>query len=411
MSRTISTDVVNPELLTEAVRGQFAQKGAFMGAGVKQIGACVVSGSMPEGGPKAIGQTVKVPYFNYIGDFVANNETTSGTFMSSFSPNKIAQTSETSSISRDSLFFEVSQWAQGNALVNPAVGNPYEEAARQAEASASRAMDKRIITAASAAGAPAKDYYSSSSPRTLDWDMLVDSMFELWGDEQDEIAGIITHSQGKKDILKLKDSTGRPLLLESQREGDVDIFCGLPLIVSDRVTITGSAMGSVTASGTTPPTVTLSGTPLGTFRLQIDIVVGGSLGTATFRFSTDGGNTWSATMATGASIPLTDTAIDSLVGVNGATGVTAAFAAGTYNADNLYTSTTSLKAQTLVVKKNSLAFWYASGHLGLQTDRDIAVDSDLGAMHLYAVAHRYRRKSGSTKCGVIQITHNVSGYS
>jgi len=31
-------------------------------------------------------------------------------------------------------------------------------------------------------------------------------------------------------------------------------------------------------------------------------------------------------------------------------------------------------------------------------------------MHLYAAAHRYRRLANSTKAGVIQVVHNVSGY-
>ena len=80
------------------------------------------------------------------------------------------------------------------------------------------------------------------------------------------------------------------------------------------------------------------------------------------------------------------------------------------NADNLYTSNTSLKAMSMLLKRNALAFWYASKHLGMQTFADIYKDTDEAAMHLYAVAHRYRRVGGSTKPGVIQITHNVSGF-
>jgi len=87
-------------------------------------------------------------------------------------------------------------------------------------------------------------------------------------------------------------------------------------------------MSAVTATGTTPPTVTLSGNPTGlvTGQVQIDIVVGGARGTATFRWSEDGGVTWAATQATAASVVLTGS------------GLTAAFAVGTYNADNLYTA-------------------------------------------------------------------------
>lgn len=405
MAITAITDVFNPQILSEAVQGVFNQKTAFMGSALVANGAVIVNNSMPMGGQNAVGQTITVPYFGTIGSFVNNPDG------SAITPNKIQQTSENGTITRDSLGFEVSRWAQGNALINPLVGDPYQEAARQILVAAIRAMDARIITAASASGVYQNNVYSSSVPRTLDWDLLVDSKVNGWGDEQDSLAGMVVHSQTHKDLMKLKDTTGRPLLLQTESEGSiVERFCGLPVVISDRVPLTGSTMGAVTATGTTPPTVTLSGTPLGAYKLQIDIVVGGTLGTATFRFSTDGGNTWSATMNTAASVVLTDTAIDSTVGQNGATGITATFNSGTYNADNLYTSTAALQVTSLLVKKNALAFWYSSGQMGLETFKNIFAHTDQAAMHLYAVAYRYRRIPGGTKPGVVQIVHNVSGY-
>lgn len=409
MAITVSTDVFNPESLVDAVQGVFAQKTAFMGSRLSSLGIVTVSGTMPVGGPGAIGTTITVPYFNTIGEFAANSDG------NAVVPNKIQQITETASVSRDSLAFAVSRWAQGNAMVNPNVGDPYVESARQILTAAERAMDKRIITAASAPGVYTKDVYSSGAPRTLDWDLCVDAKFDGWTDEQDDIAGLLVHSQTHKDLMKLKDSTGRPLLLTSQTQGGpVSEFCGVPVIVSDRAPITGSTMGSVTSTGTSPPVPTLAGTPLAPFRLVVDCVVGGAHGTATYRFSTDGGNIWSNTVTTnatpGTAVALTDSAIDSRVGINGATGLTLAFAAGTFNADNLYTSNTSLKAMSMLLKRNALAFWYSRQHLGLQTFIDIYKDTDEAAMHLYAVAHRYRRLGGTTKPGVIQILHNVSGF-
>lgn len=409
-SATLQTDVFNPESLVDAVEGVFAQKTAFLGSRMTALGVVLVSGSMPVGGQQAIGTTITVPYFNTLGDFVSNAEG------SAVSPSKLSQITETATVTRDSLAFAVSRWAQGNAFVNPNVGDPYVESARQILVSAERAMDKRIITAASAAGVFIKDVYSSTSPRTLDWDLCLDAKFDGWTDEQDDVAAILMHSQTHKDLMKLKDSTGRPLLLASQAQGGpLDTFAGLPVVVSDRVPVTGSTMGSITATGTSAPVATITGTPLAPFRLQVDCLLGGAHGTATYRFSTDGGNIWSATATTnatpGTAVALTDTAIDSRVGLNGATGISIAFAAGTFNADNLWTSNTSLKAMTMLLKRNALAFWYSSKHIGLQTFADIYKDTDEAAMHLYAVAHRYRRAAGSTKPGVIQITHNVSGFS
>lgn len=408
MATTIHTDLFNPEILTEAVQGVFGQKTAFMGSRLSSLGIVIVDGEMPQGGPEAIGTTVTVPYFGVIGEFEEN--VTDG---NALTPVKVKETTETASITRDGLSFSVSRWAQGNSFVNPNVGDPYEECARQILASAERAMDKRIITAASASGVYVKDVYSSTIPVQLSWDLCVDAKFEGWGDEQDDIAAILVHSQAHKDLMKLKDSTGRPLLLSSQAEGGpLDRFCGVPVVVSDRVPVTGSAMGAVTSSGTSPPVATLAGTPLGAWRLHIDCMLSHASATL-IRFSTDGGQNWSANIAAaddGVPVALTDTATDSKVGVNGRTGVTVAFASGTFTDDNLWTATASLKVQSMLLKRRALSFWYNRRALALDTDKDILADTRVAAMHLYGAAHRYRRMPGGTKAGVIQIVHNVSGY-
>lgn len=407
MATTINTDVFQPEILTEAVQGVFAQKTAFMGSRLASLGAVIVSGTMPVGDAEAIGTTIKIPYFGTIGEFVANAEDNAVT------PVKIQQTSESATVSRDSLAFEVSRWAQGNSHVNPNVGDPYEECARQIMVAAERAMDKRLITAASASGVYKKDVYSSTSPVTLSWDLVVDAKVEGWGDEQEDIVAILCHSHTHKDMLKLKDGAGRPLLITSETEGGpVSSFCGLPVVISDRVPLTGSTMGAVTSSGTTPPVATLTGTPLGPWKLHIDCMLSHASDTL-IRFSTDGGNTWSANIAatdSGTPVALTDTAVDSLVGVNGATGISVAFASGTFNDDNLWTATASLKTQSMLLKRNALAFWYNRNALALETDKNILKHTNFAAMHLYGGAHRYRRLNGGTKPGVVQLVHNVSGY-
>jgi hypothetical protein len=407
MTLTKATDLFNPEILTEAVKGTFAQKNAFFGSSLARLGIVAVSGSMPKGGPGAIGQTVTVPYFGSLGKFIGAAEGTPSV------PSKLAQTSEEATVTRSHLSFEISTWAQGNAMVDMAVGDPYDEAARQVLEAATRRMDELVMGEAVSAGIYVKDVHSASVPRTLDYDLVVDAKTDGWGDELEDIMAIAVHSRTHADLLKLKDSTGRPLLNESQVDGRmVTRMAGLEVVVSDRLPLTSSVMGTVTSSGTSPPVATLAGTPLGPWRLHIDAITGDSTD-ITFRFSTDGGNTWSATLAAkddGVPVDLIDTAVDSLVGRNGETGITVAFASGTFNADNLWTSNAALKVTSLLLKKNALAFWYASQHLTLKTDQDILEDSDIGAMHLYAAPHRYRRVPGGTKPGVVPIRHNVSGF-
>lgn len=408
MARTLHTDLFNPEILTEVVRGVFGQKTAFLGSQLAALGVCVTSGTMPESGPEAIGTTIRVPYFGSIGEFEANLADGDAA-----TPKKVAQTTETCTVTRDSLSFEVSRWAEGNgALGNGNGGDPYEECALQIRDAAVRAMDRRIITAAGASGVYVKDVYSSTVPVYLSHDLVVEATADAWGDESDGAVAFLTHSHGKKDLRKLKDSTGRPLLLESQKEGDFDRFAGLPVIQSDRVPLTSSTMGAVTSTGTSPPVATLAGTPLGAWDLKIDCTLSHASNT-TIKFSTDGGNTWSAEIAAaddGVPVALTDTAVDSLVGVNGATGVTVAFAAGTFNADNAWAAKASLKVMSMILKPRALAFWYNQRALSLDTDKDINRDTKLAAMHLYGAAHRYRRLAGMTKPGIVQIAHNVTGY-
>lgn len=407
MAVTQETDILDPQILIDAIRGKFKGRNAFMGSILTSQGAVRVSGSMPEGGPSAIGKSITVPYFSSIGDFVSNPEG------SSITPSKIAQTSETGTITRSSLAGEVSRWAQGKSLVDPALGDPYAEAADQAMVSATRRMDKLIID--EMATTPLiKDHHSSSSPDYMDWTKIVRAR-TLWGDEQDSIVAMVMHSQVAADVAELKDSSGRPLILMSQRDGQEDLmmFGGVPTIISDRVPLTGSTMGTVASSGSTPPVATLTGTPLGPWDLVIECQVGGAHETATIRFSTDGGNTWSAdltTLGAAAALELTDTATDSLVGVNGETGISVAFAAGTFDADNSWTSTANLKATTLICQQDAAAFWYAAGRLGMQTDVDILEDTDIFAMHLYAVPHLYRRRRGGSRPGCIAVKTNVRNY-
>lgn len=409
MAITVNTDMIDVQILMDVVRGLFKGKNAFMGSILVSSGAVRVSGTMPEGGQAAVGKKIDIPYFGTLGEFTSNPDG------SAVTPNKLQQLSEQATVARYSLAAEVSRWAQGVGAINPSVGDPYQEAAQQIMAAATRAMDGIMIT--EMATTPlVVDVYSANTPAFLDWDLLQNAM-TLWGDEQDQIVGMALHSQSKVDVATLKDNTGKLMLLVDQTQGQqaVTKFGGVPLVLSDRVSLAGSTMTSPAGStGTTPPAVTLSGTPLGAYKLVIDVTTGGaSDGTAKFKFSVDGGNIFSDIMTVpngGGAIALTDTAIDSLVGVNGKTGITATFANGTYNADNMYKSIANLKVTDLICQQDAGAFWFNAQRLGLQADQDILADADITASHLYHAPKLYRRRRGGSRPGVIAIKHNVKGY-
>jgi hypothetical protein len=408
MAVTQSTDLFSAQVLIDRVRGKFKGKNAFMGSKLVSGGACIVKGTMPKGGKEALNKTIDIPYWGILPPFTNNPEGSSAT------PQKIAQTSEQATIGRSSLMVETSVLAQGVAAANPDLGDPYQEAADQAMVQAEREMD-RLIVAKAATSPLLYDIYSATNPQYLEHRHVIRAR-SMWGDEQDDIVAMVTHSQALADLAEMTTNNGDSLLIETMREGQEGIidrtFAGAPLLVSDMVPLTGSTMGTVTPTGTTPPVATLTGTPLGPWNLRIECLLSHASDT-TIRFSVDGGNTWSAAIPatdSGTPVALTDTNVDSLVGINGATGISVAFASGTFNADNRWAATANLAVQSMIVQKDALAFWFNQQRLGAKTDVDIAEDTDLFAMHLYYVAHLYRRRRMGTRAGVVRLKHNVRGF-
>ena len=392
----------NVQILTETVRGAFAQKNAFMNSVLASQGAVVVQDGMPAFGPAFIGNEITIPYFGTLGEFVSNPDGTA------VSVSDIALMNEKATVIRESMAFEVSRWAQASG---PQDADPYEEASSQIVEASGRSMDKLII--AEANNTPfIYDVYDASTPQNLDVDVLSDARGELWGDENSDIVAMVAHSRTVTSLRKLRDANGRPLLLENFAEGnDVPRFMGVPIVESDRAPITGTAMGSVTSVGTgSEPTMTISGTPLGLWQFRVRVYDGTALETARFQFSTDAGRHWSApivTAASGVAKACIDTNTDSLVGLNGKSGLLVAFNGNFTSAtDNVFGANAAPKLNTLVIKRGACAFWYNRAQMGLETDKDILKHTDIAAMHLYAAPHRYRRVSYGTKGGVVKIVHN-----
>jgi hypothetical protein len=399
MAMSNKSDVLNPAILTDAIQGVFSQKDAFMGSLAVSLGLVEINGEFDVSDPTRIGNTITVPSFGTVGDFINNPDGNSLTFRKG-----ALQGGDSGTIDRDSLGVEMTRWSRNNG-----VGDPYQETGRQVMISATRAMGSAIMTAAVADGCPTKDYYSATSPIMPSPDMVDDAITQFWGDETDDAAGgIISHSRSISYMSRIKTRDGAYIIKQPEQPSMPYMIGGRPMIRSDRsALIAGSSMGSVTSAGSSPPVITLSGTPLGVFDLKLKVIATGALATWTFQFSTDGGNTWSATITSAASVELTDTAIDSVIGVNGATGITASIASGSASANNTWRSLTTVKACTLVVARGALAFWYNKAALQMLEQPNIAADATQRALHLYRVAVRRKRAANMSKPGVIRIYHNV----
>lgn len=397
MAMSVASEALNPTIVKEAVQAVLAQKDAFFGSQAAALGVIEVNDSFDESDAERIGSTITVPRFGVMPDFVNNPDGSEAVFQKA-----MGYGTDLGTIDRDTLAVQMTRWyAKGGS-------DPYAEFARQTQLKATKAMDVACMTAAVAAGTPTLDVYSSSSPELPSPDKLDDMMAMFWGEETDEAGGVvIAHSKTVSYLSRLKTTTGEYILKQPDQPGMPFMLCGRPLIRRDRGLLAGSSMGAVTSAGTSPPALTLSGVPLGPWDLRVKCTLGGALGTAKFRFSTDGGNTWSAEFATAASVEITDTAVVSPVGVNGATGITAAFASATFNADNTWRSIANLKVTTLVAAKGSLAFWFNRRALDMSSQPNIAADATQYAMHLYRVAVRRTLATSISKPGILRYVHNV----
>lgn len=156
------------------------------------------------------------------------------------------------------------------------------------------------------------------------------------------------------------------------------------------------ASGAITKSNAGGPTITLSGAPKDDAQAQIVIVTTGVLGAGVFKFTLDGGDTWSpdTTIPSGGTYVLAET------------GVTATFPAGTYTAGDTYTWTAT--APSFVVNDFSAAMdalladgtkkWGIVHLVGQATDAagTVTLATTMGSkLATAAAAYRYA-------CGVIE---------
>ncbi len=127
------------------------------------------------------------------------------------------------------------------------------------------------------------------------------------------------------------------------------------------------AMGRVYGLGVSPPAVTVTGVPAGTEQLRLVISTPGTLGVAQFQWSLDNGTTYSAPVLTAASFPIPGSTL------------TLQFPAGTYDATNVYFSSsysdewssTTARISVICSKPASMSFAEYRRRIG---DAWVAID-------------------------------------
>jgi hypothetical protein len=220
MAVTKRSDVIIPELLIEAVRGEFAGATALYGSR-----AVVVNQTFPGG---KHGSTVTVPYFGTLGEA---EDVPEG---DALTPEALSASSETATCIHTGKAFSMTEWAQFAAH-----GDPYEEAARQLRVVMERRWDRALITAAATNSVLTHDV-TGITDKTLGYTNMLGAR-QKWGDEQSSVALIAVHSDVYFDVLKKVDLNGRPLV-STETEGPDGYkpayWGGALLVPSDKCTKT-----------------------------------------------------------------------------------------------------------------------------------------------------------------------------
>jgi HK97 family phage major capsid protein len=218
MALTKRSDLVIPEILVDAVQGEFEGQNVLVGSGV-----AVMSNTLPM--DKRGGDTVTVPYFGTLGemeDIVNEGD--------ALTPESISMDADTATVRHSGKAFEITEWARMASL-----GDPYAEAGRQFRVINTRRVDKALIEVANT-GVPAEftlDVSGIGSGK-IDIDVIIDAT-GLWGDQQDAIRLLAMHSKLYRDLMKLKDSTGKQLMTTPTRAEPIPMFNGIPVVVSDKM--------------------------------------------------------------------------------------------------------------------------------------------------------------------------------
>lgn len=375
-----------PEVLQDAVRAQFRGKLALLGS------LAVITNSSLAPSARG-GDQIDVPKFDLIGDLEDVAENVDLTVATP--PDGSL---ESCTVQRSGKAFTLTDWKKAAEQF----ADPYAEYSRQIVDAANRRWDRALIEKACASGLPGNhviDRFNAGTPVKMSWSFAIDGR-RPFGDEQEDLGMIVCHSKSFFDLIAEVDSQLRPIQANGPMDGDIVRVAGVMIKISDRTPIFFPTT-TLTAAGTTPPAVTITDAANGnTFAIdsiRVEITTGGARGTAQFRYSFDGGASWSESAVL--------TAATYVMKINGAsTGITLNFPTGTYATDNVYTSAAA-KYSSVLVKRRALLLWYSNKPL-IEEMREPKADRTLITLNTYFAAHRFGRLVGSSRPGVVILRHN-----
>lgn len=127
-----------------------------------------------------------------------------------------------------------------------------------------------------------------------------------------------------------REALGRGALVESGVHAMR--ITGRPVMFVPVTQATAGSVGTITQSATGPALTATGSEPDDSYELRVEVLIAGEVGTAEFRYSLDGGDTWSPAIATAATYEIPDS------------GITLQFPAGTYVEGEVYSATCTAPA-------------------------------------------------------------------
>lgn len=226
MSSGTTADVFIPQVATDTIVAGIRNEGMSVLYGSQAVN---VDSSLGAQGRLKVGRKIIVPYFGLIPAF-QDDVPEDG----ALSPDKASEVVEEAEVRRSGIMIEWSTWEEMVLKGRSQNLDPYPLFGGQVRDRLKQLFERRLVTAAVTGLSSA---YINAAPanasQTIDWDNIADTK-QLLGDAASDIAMISVHSKVKTDLVKLKDSMNRPLLLDATAgTNEIPRLQGLPVYVSD----------------------------------------------------------------------------------------------------------------------------------------------------------------------------------
>ncbi len=225
MGGVTTSDVFVPEVARDTIIAGTSDEGMPVLFGSEAV---AVDGTLATQGALKVGRKLKIPYFGMIPDFQL--DVPEGHALDT---DKASETVEESEIQRAGVAIEYSTWTEMVMKGRAAGLDPYTLFSGQARERLRQMFERKLVTTARTGLDSAYINDVTGASKTIDWDVWADTRV-LLGDASKKIVMSSVHSKVFSDMVKLKDSTNRPLLVDPYTGGaTIPKFQGIPVFESD----------------------------------------------------------------------------------------------------------------------------------------------------------------------------------